>query len=696
MEEKTTITPELREQAEKLFRAAALLKSADWEIFLTMNCADDRLLRSEVETLLRYLPKETDARREKMALETDGLTLSRTKANGRMMPKGFMEQPVLEIVAEHMALSHRADNETLPDELLDNRYRLVKVIKKGGMGIVYEAHDLRQKHSARNGDDYASVAVKKMLLNSFENESLRRMFENEASLQAKLKHPALPKFQAYFTERDYQYLIMEFVPGKDLAEQLKENGRGFPIEQVLQWADELLDVLEYLHNQSPPVFHRDIKPANLKLSEQNKIVLLDFGIAKEVTGQTNYTYTRNGTTCTPDYASPEQLEGRKPTQSDDIFSLAMTLFHLATGVPPNPAAMRLEYVKLRYPDPLQLASEVNKKDVPLKIAEVLHRAMSLQIEDRWSAAEMREALLKARLHVSLNDMLTSVLTNVTEIYAAVLKALKTQLSIVGSSIATKYKRVKGRVTATTVASYKRLKGWLATVTPMSFLDSKTFEVFFNIIIGKFVPVILFICLISWLQNGAKLPTFITEGLAKRRFVPSNAGQYVLSPPSSGFSNKPTRGNAESYGVRQNAKEFWTTERFFSFGDSYDEYYKKEEELQILNFTPKNYKAIKQLAREQIKLLKKLAEENRQAAEANEQTLPAANARDNIKRVEILRQRAELLLKLDAGSARMIKRKREQLKSRADQFELKYPRIYSGNPADRSPSYKSNVVAETGL
>jgi len=689
MEEKLTITPELREQAKKLSRAAALLKPADRNDFLTVNCANDARLRSEVEKLLRYLHKETNVQLEKPALDTNDLTLSRTKANGQKIPKDFMGQPVFEIVAEHLAQAmSRADNETLPDELLKNRYRLVKVIKQGGMGIVFEAHDSWQKNSADNGGGFASVAVKKNLRNDFENEPLWRQFENEASLLGKLKHPALSKFKDYFTEGGYQYLIMEFVPGKDIGEQLsehlKESRRGFPIEQVLQWADELLDVLEYLHSQSPSVVHRDIKPANLKLSEQNKIILLDFGIAKEFSGQPNYTLTRNVAAGTPDYASPEQLEGKATTQSTDIYSLAATLFHFATGVAPHRGDKRREYVESGHRDPLQLDRNVIK-DVPLKIAEVLHRAMSIRAEDRPSATEMRKALLKARLHVSLNDMLTSVVTNVAEIYAAVRKALKTQASIAAGAISAKYKSAKDRLSAVTAASFLNSKSFGEFVD--SILSSKSFGEFVDLIIFKLAPLCLFLWLLGWYQSGEKLP---------RRSTPLPANQYVLAPPSSNFSNKPTRSNAESY-LHSNTKEFWTSERFFSFGDSYHDYSKKEKELENLNFSLKNYKAIKRLAREQIKLLNDFAEVNREAAEASEITLPAHSARTNIKHVEILLQRAKLLLKFDADSAQMIIKKREQLKLRADQFKLKMPRIHSGNPADRSPSYESNtVVAETGL
>lgn len=639
---------------------------------------------------------------EKSTLDTNDLTLSRTKADGQKIPEDFMGQPVFEIVGEHLAQAmSRADNETLPDELLKDRYRLVKVIKRGGMGIVFEAHDSWQKNSAENGGGFASVAVKKNLRNDFENEPLWRQFENEASLLGKLKHPALSKFKDYFTEGGYQYLIMEFVPGKDIGEQLsehlKESRRGFPIEQVLQWADELLDVLEYLHSQSPSVVHRDIKPANLKLSEQNKIILLDFGIAKEFSGQPNYTLTRNVAAGTPDYASPEQLEGKATTQSTDIYSLAATLFHFATGVAPYRGDKRREYIESGYRDPLQLDRNVIK-DVPLKIAEVLHRAMSIRAEDRPSAAEMRKALLKARLHVSLNDMLTSVLTNVAEIYVAVRKALKTQMSIAAGSIAAKYKMVKNRA---------------ASVTMTSILNSEVFGLivdFTGTVFKAFTPLFLIVLgslLIGWLFNGMK-----TKTIPAPRTINSSASNHLItSMPVSSVSTKPNLSEpiAEKPG-------FWTGKRRSDFTILYERYWEKEEEIEKVEFNRKNFKVIKQLALEQIKVLKDFTNMNREAAKVydlnapkntsesitkqlngdyNEAdyALPSDRARTNIKHVEILRQRAELLLKLDAGSAQMIKRKREQLKLRTDQFELKMPeivRIRSGNPKDWSDTSPTDV------
>ena len=113
----------------------------------------------------------------------------------------------------------------------------------------------------------------------------RRAFRAEARVLARLAHPALPRYRDEFTTEDSAYLVMEHIAGDDLAAQLaRRRGQPFPVAEVLRWADAMLGALEYLHWQSPPVVHRDIKPQNLKLRDDGRIVLLDFGLAKGAPG----------------------------------------------------------------------------------------------------------------------------------------------------------------------------------------------------------------------------------------------------------------------------------------------------------------------------------------------------------------------------------------------------------------------------
>src|SRR5258707_12117551 len=141
------------------------------------------------------------------------------------------------------------------------------------MGGVYEAVDERPD---------TAVALKETV---FTDEKLRKQFEREARLLARMHHPALPRVSDHFNESDGQFLVMEYIAGEDLAAMLAQRKDPFPQDEVLRWADQLCDALDYLHTQDPQIIHRDIKPQNLKLTARGQIVLLDFGLAKGSAGQ---------------------------------------------------------------------------------------------------------------------------------------------------------------------------------------------------------------------------------------------------------------------------------------------------------------------------------------------------------------------------------------------------------------------------
>jgi eukaryotic-like serine/threonine-protein kinase len=268
-----------------------------------------------------------------------------------------------------------------PDTILQNRYRVVRQLGQGGMGAVYEAIDERLD---------TTVALKETF---FADERLRKQFEREARLLARLHHPALPRVSDHFSEGDGQFLVMQYIGGDDFAEMLNRRRGPFSTDQVLTWADQLLDALDYLHTQEPQIIHRDIKPQNLKLTSRNQIILLDFGLAKGQVGEVSrVTTTASIFGFTPNYAPLEQIQGLGTDARSDIYSLGSTIYHLLTGIKPPDALTRAAAIVNGQPDPLQPAHEANLAVDP-QVANVMQRAMSQNKEQRYrSAAEMRKAL----------------------------------------------------------------------------------------------------------------------------------------------------------------------------------------------------------------------------------------------------------------------------------------------------------------
>jgi serine/threonine protein kinase len=268
-----------------------------------------------------------------------------------------------------------------PETVLQGRYRIVRSLGQGGMGTVYEAIDERLD---------STVALKETL---FADERLRKQFEREARLLARVHHQALPRVSDHFSEGDGQFLIMQFIPGDDFAEKFGQRRAPFPAAEVMNWADQLLDALDYLHTQEPPIIHRDIKPQNLKVTARGQIILLDFGLAKGQASEiSKVTTSASIFGYTPNYAPLEQIQGLGTDARSDLYALAATLYHLVTGVKPPDALTRAASLVNGEPDPLQPAHEVNAA-VPQALSSVLARAMAQSREQRFrNAAEMRRAL----------------------------------------------------------------------------------------------------------------------------------------------------------------------------------------------------------------------------------------------------------------------------------------------------------------
>jgi serine/threonine protein kinase len=228
-----------------------------------------------------------------------------------------------------------------PGTVLRRRYKIVAPVGQGGMGAVYRAEDLRLEgricavKEVRPDPDATPEAL----------AQAQEQFQREASVLARLDHPNLPKVSDTFSERYREYLVMDFVDGPDLRQLMEERRRrGQYLDEVvvLEWAEQLCDALEYLHNQDPPVLHRDIKPANIKLTPGGLIKLVDFGLVKLLATDDSSTVTVLQGRGTVAYTPLEQYGGDSGHTDvrSDIYSLGATLYHLLTNQPPADAKQR--------------------------------------------------------------------------------------------------------------------------------------------------------------------------------------------------------------------------------------------------------------------------------------------------------------------------------------------------------------------
>jgi serine/threonine protein kinase len=274
-----------------------------------------------------------------------------------------------------------------PNTLLQDRYLVMRLLGQGGMGAVYQATDRKFGNA---------VALKETFYNDIQ---LRKAFSQEARLLNRLRHAALPVVTDYFAIGDRQFLVMQYIPGMDLEQLLaerRERGQGvFLTSQVMRWADQLLDALEYLHSQKPAIIHRDIKPQNLKLTPRGEVILLDFGLAKGITNQPQEGGSPSIRGYTPNYASLEQIRGTGTDARSDIYSIGATLYHLLTGQMPQDAMTRIAAMLMGQSDPLPQINQLNP-EVPHSIASVIEKAMTPHPDQRYqSAAMMRQALRNA-------------------------------------------------------------------------------------------------------------------------------------------------------------------------------------------------------------------------------------------------------------------------------------------------------------
>ncbi|MGI8468901.1 MAG: protein kinase domain-containing protein [Pyrinomonadaceae bacterium] len=266
--------------------------------------------------------------------------------------------------------------------ILNNRYEIVRKIGGGGMGAVYLASDRNLGGVSR--------AVKEMVQSYIEDAQQEKAvndFRRESMLLTSLEHPSIPTIYDYFfdeTEARF-YLVMKCISGGDLCARLRAAPEGRIDEaSVTEWAIQLADVLDYLHNRQPPIVYRDLKPSNIMIDgNTGKVMLIDFGIARWVNKE------EKGVTAvgTMGYAPPELFSGNVEPRSD-IYSLGSTMFHLLTGADPQSNPL-LIFDFQKNPRPRQINPQLTDQ-----MEQILMKSVEYSASKRFnSAAELRDALV---------------------------------------------------------------------------------------------------------------------------------------------------------------------------------------------------------------------------------------------------------------------------------------------------------------
>jgi eukaryotic-like serine/threonine-protein kinase len=273
-------------------------------------------------------------------------------------------------------------------EVLRSRYKIHRIIGQGGMGCIYLADDLRLE-----GRQCALKEVEND--RSLPPELLREardQFLREATVLARLDHPNLPKVSDFFSVGNRDYLIMDFVPGKDLRTLMHEARQSnvfLPEADVLNWAGQLCDALSYLHSQEPPILHRDIKPGNLKLTPSGLLKLVDFGLVKVLApGEVTITILQGQGTAL--YTPLEQYGGDSGHTDlrSDIYAFGATLYHLLTNQAPMDARERFLNPQ-SLPSPRQINTAINPRT-----ERAILWAMNLHPDERPESVDrFRESLL---------------------------------------------------------------------------------------------------------------------------------------------------------------------------------------------------------------------------------------------------------------------------------------------------------------
>lgn len=267
----------------------------------------------------------------------------------------------------------------VPGTVLKGTYRILRYIGGGGSAWVYQVEEL----PAGSGRLWALKELRPQTDDRAQQAANQKLFEQEARLLRDLDHPAIPDIADYFEEQGRAYLVMEFVWGESLEKRLEKANAPLFETEVLHWAIQLCDALEYLHGRQPPIIFRDLKPSNVMVNNTGQVKLIDFGIARTFkVGKKRDTIAMGS----ENYAAPEQWGKGQTDARSDVYALGATLYHLLANLAPTPAFLPSE--------PLPLANY--NQAVSRPTVALIEKAMARDRARRFqSIADMRRALMAA-------------------------------------------------------------------------------------------------------------------------------------------------------------------------------------------------------------------------------------------------------------------------------------------------------------
>ncbi len=275
--------------------------------------------------------------------------------------------------------------------IIANRYEVLKPLGKGGMGMVYKAHDRMLEES---------VAIKVLRAEFFNNAEMAQRFRKEIKLARKVSHRNVCRIHEYGEDGTMRFISMELVEGNDLKQLARERGGVLPIEETFDLAIQIADGLQAIHDVG--IVHRDLKSSNIMLDSRGLVRLMDFGIAKVAgTDRTGGGLTSTGQIMgTPEYMSPEQCLGDKIDYRSDVYSLGALIYEMFTGQVPfrgdTPVATLFKHIQ----DPVPFEGPVAGR-IPLAAVAVLRRALAKDRSERFDqAAGMADALREAQLQTA--------------------------------------------------------------------------------------------------------------------------------------------------------------------------------------------------------------------------------------------------------------------------------------------------------